>query len=165
MKWKMTLVVMILITTMFFPLAYACDCMARTPEQHVKNSDAVFIGEFQEIKNGKPVATNLSSIDAVFRVIRVLKGELEINGFVTVRTLNQSSACGITKWMNEKSGTSWVIYARQIKGPKDQSDNMFERELLPLTAETILVTTICSGTLQADRAAEHITYFDSLAAH
>ena len=156
----------------FFSVAYACDCMARTPEQHFMNAAAVFVGEFQEARrninqterNGE-ILVDLGTIDATFKVTRAVKGEARIGELITVRTLSHGSACGVTRWADEKPGTLWVIYANQTTGPRpmDPSDDVFSRELVPLTAETILVTTACSGTSRGGsaRAAEHLTYFDS----
>ena len=170
MKRAIVLVVMIIGIAASFPVAHACDCMTSSPEQHLMDSAVVFIGTFQGAnrninhteRNGV-ILLDLGTIDATFKVIGVVKGELKIDELVTVRTLSDGATCGIARWANEEPGISWVIYAHQAKGPrpKDSSDDIFSRELIPLTAETILVTDVCNGTLRTDRAAEHIRYFNS----
>ncbi len=149
----------------FAQSAFACSCagppLGTSLEKRILDeytgTFAVFVGEVKEAKHD----TGQGTIDVTFKVTRVLKGGMKVNDFVTVRTTDYGPACGIEEWQTTKVGVSWVIYARQSKGPRPKG-NVFLGELIPLGAETILVTTHCSRTKPAASAADDLKYFDSL---
>ena len=103
----------------------------------------------------------LGTIDVTFKVTRALKGGMKVNELVIVRTVDQGPACGIEEWEIVKAGTSWVIYAGQVKGPRLKGDT-FLGEPIPFGVETILVTTRCSRTAPTASAGADLEYFDSL---
>lgn len=177
MNKPITFLVIVILATVFAKSAFACSCVEPplgTPlEKEIADeyarTFAVFVGEVTSVKHninrfrgtdGRELIS-LGTIDVTFKVTRALKGGMKVNELVMVRTVDQGSACGLEEWETARTGTSWVIYAGQVKGPRPKGDS-FLGELIPVGAETILVTTHCTRTAPTSLAAADLKYFDSL---
>ena len=177
MKTLIAFLVLVVCATVSAESAFACSCVV-TPlgtllEKQIADeyagTFAVFVGEVASVRHnvnrirerdGQELI-GLGTIDVTFKVTRALKGGMKVNELVTVRTVDQGPACGIKEWETVKAGTSWVIYAEQVKGPRPKGDT-FLGELIPLGVETILVTTHCSRTAPTASAGVDLKYFDFL---
>ena len=144
---------------------WACSCISVPIELRVAQHPAVFIGEIVAVKHNQnrvplqnanpqqvPRVIELidtlvgpGTVDATFRVTRVVKGTMKAGELITVRTSDQDSACGFPRWLSQVN-RSWIIYAEQTSG-------------IPL-----LGTGLCSGSTESTSpaAAENIRYFDTL---
>ena len=152
--------VLVMVISAFSEQAYACSCVGGwSLEQHFKDADAVFVGEVSEVKhtidreliNGRETI-GMGTIDITFKVIRIWKGNLKVNDLVTVRTVDQSTACGIANWSAEKPGNLWLIWA-------DTSDSFLGQ--VYSASKTMLVTGTCDKTSKTNADAD-LNYLDLL---
>lgn len=136
MKKSLFLGAILIFSLLLTDAVYACSCRRRmTSEQYFTYSPVVFIGKFQESRRGY---NRSQTINATFRVDRVLKGEIKAGDSVTISTAYHSPMCGISNWANETPGALWIVYA----GPVPTNT---------VPPGKILATSICSGTSPLSR--------------